>query len=68
MSSNKGKTAKKTIAINVTFESIVRSECRNWWENVEDNHPLKEVLGRAEVDKIIFIPSFNSNSNNLLLG
>ena len=27
--------------------------------NTEDNHPLKEVLGKDEVDKIIFMPFFD---------
>ena len=55
---SKGKVAEKTTAANITFESVVGSECCTWWENAEDNCMLKETLCKEEIDKVIFMPIF----------
>ena len=60
MTTSKGKMAQKitTTVETITFESVLGSECRTWWEQAEANHPLKKALCTAKVDKIIFMPIF----------
>ncbi len=45
MTKSKGKVAKKITIVdepeNITFESVMGSECRTWWEKVEADNPLK---------------------------
>lgn len=41
----KGKgSEERTTAANITFENVSRSECGEWWANVEDDHVLKAAL------------------------
>ena len=58
MAKGKGKMTHKITVENITFESVMGSECRTWWEKAEADHPLKKALCTVEVDKIIFMPIF----------
>lgn len=33
MATNKGKTTEKITTANITFENVMGSECRTWWEH-----------------------------------
>ena len=54
-SQKKHKSIEKTKIANITFESILASECQIWWENAKETHVLKEALRKVEGDKIIFM-------------
>ena len=59
MAQGKTKLSQKITASNISFESVLGSECRAWWEKSDVDHPLRKALVTTEVDKIIFMPIFD---------
>ena len=59
MAQGKTKLSRKMTTSNISFESVLGSECRAWWEKSNADHPLRKALVMAKVDKIIFMPIFD---------
>ena len=59
MAEGKTKLSQKINTSSISFESVLGSECRAWWEKLDVDHPLWKALVATEVDKIIFMPIFD---------